>query len=167
MPNYARERDGRPVFLQKEFGPWPELADPDRWRIELDPACGHASAIMYESKAEQLLPFRRFVGRMGRSLALAAGIGCVALGVGTVGYHLFASLSWIDSFLNASMILGGMGPVDKLETAPAKLFASFYALFSGIVFIALMGVVLAPAFHRMIHRFHIEDEAAKKRGKQA
>lgn len=122
---------------------------------------------MYESKTEQLLPLHQFIGRVGRSMALAVGIIAVALGVGTFGYHSFGSLPWVDAFLNASMILGGMGPVDKLETAPAKLFASFYALFSGIIFIALMGVVLAPAFHRMIHRFHIEDEAAKKRSKQA
>jgi hypothetical protein len=79
---------------------------------------------------------------------------CLALGV--VGYHVFARLSWLDSLLNASMILTGMGPVNPMTTTGAKLFASFYALFSGVAFITTIGVLLAPAVHRFLHRFHLE-----------
>lgn len=78
------------------------------------------------------------------------------LAIGMLGYHLLAGLSWIDSLLNASMILGGMGPVDRLETDTAKLFASFYALFSGLVFIGVAGLFVAPFAHRILHHFHWE-----------
>jgi hypothetical protein len=87
----------------------------------------------------------------GMSLAMIA----VALGMGIGGYHWIAGLGWIDSVLNAAMILGGMGPVDRLETTGAKLFAAAYAIFSGLVFISVMGVVLAPVMHRIIHKFHL------------
>jgi hypothetical protein len=73
-----------------------------------------------------------------------------------VGYHLFEHLSWSDALLNASMILGGMGPVDRPQTLEGKLFASFYALFAGIVFLISVGVLLAPILHRFMHRFHLE-----------
>ncbi len=79
-----------------------------------------------------------------------------ALGIGVVGYHLIAGLPWIDSLLNASMILGGMGPVDPLHTDAAKLFASFYALFSGLMFIGIASVLVAPFVHRLLHRIHYE-----------
>jgi len=85
----------------------------------------------------------------------------VALGIGILGYHFIARFSWIDSLLNASMILGGMGPVGDLPSAAAKVFASFYALFSGLVFISVMGIVLAPAAHRALHLFHMDEEDQK------
>jgi len=78
--------------------------------------------------------------------------------IGVAGYHWLAGLGWVDALLNASMILGGMGPVDTLSTVPAKLFASFYALFSGLVLIAVMGLVFAPIIHRVLHAFHMEDD---------
>jgi hypothetical protein len=81
------------------------------------------------------------------------------LGIGIAGYHWIANLNWIDSLLNASMILGGMGPVDPLTGAGAKIFASLYALFSGLVFIGIMGIILAPIMHRMIHTFHVDDKS--------
>ena len=81
-----------------------------------------------------------------------------ALVIGVIGYHWFAGLDWVDSLLNASMILGGMGPVDQLTNTGAKVFASAYALFSGLVFIAVMGVVFSPLLHRMLHKFHIDDK---------
>jgi hypothetical protein len=81
----------------------------------------------------------------------------LALGTGVAGYHFLAGLGWIDALLNASMILGGMGPVSSLDTPAAKLFASGYALFAGLVFIALAGLLSAPFFHRLLHRFHVED----------
>ncbi len=83
----------------------------------------------------------------------------IADAIGTVGYHVTAALPWVDSFLNASMILGGMGPVDRLDNTAAKLFAACYALFSGLVFIALMSIVLAPWAHRVLHALHMEEDA--------
>jgi hypothetical protein len=82
----------------------------------------------------------------------------VSLIIGVLGYHYFESLSWVDSLLNASMILGGMGPVDALKTDTGKIFASFYALYSGIILLASVGVLGAPLFHRVLHRFHLEIE---------
>jgi len=76
--------------------------------------------------------------------------------MGILGYHFTENLSWIDSLVNASMLLGGMGPVDVLHTNAGKLFASFYALYSGIVFLVSVGVILAPLYHRFLHRFHLE-----------
>jgi len=113
---------------------------------------------MYEKKGEQLLPLPRFVTRVGLSLLLALGLAVVALLVGTLGYHYVAGLGWIDAELNAAMILTGMGPVDPMRSTAAKVFASAYALFSGFVFLTSVGIVLAPVFHRIVHRFHLDDE---------
>ena len=77
---------------------------------------------------------------------------------GVVGYHYFEDLPWIDSLLNASMILGGMGPVNALQTNAGKIFASFYALYSGIILLASVGILITPVFHRFLHRFHLELE---------
>jgi hypothetical protein len=90
---------------------------------------------------------------MGVSLALIAA----SLGIGVSGYHWIAGFGWVDSVLNASMILGGMGPVGTLESDSAKLFASVYALFSGLVLVGATGLVLGPILHRMLHRFHLDD----------
>lgn len=88
------------------------------------------------------------------------GVACMLLGValllGVLGYHFVAELRWIDALLNAAMILTGMGEIDPLTTNAAKIFASLYALFSGIVFLTAAGAILAPMFHRVLHRFHIE-----------
>jgi len=78
--------------------------------------------------------------------------------IGVIGYHLTAESSWLDSLHNASMILSGMGPVIEINTVSGKLFSSFYALFSGIVFITNIGIILAPALHRMYHRLHLEEK---------
>lgn len=75
-----------------------------------------------------------------------------------LGYHFLESLSWIDALLNASMILGGMGPVTPLQTNAGKIFASFYAIYSGVILLASVGVLAAPIFHRFLHRFHLADE---------
>ena len=113
---------------------------------------------MYEHRADPLLPRRGFLRRQ----LLHAGAGGLlvgaALGMGVLGYHLFAGLPWIDSLLNASMILGGMGPVDRVRSEGGKLFASFYALFSGIAFLVSAGVLFAPVLHRFLHRFHLDME---------
>src|SRR3990172_4200665 len=108
---------------------------------------------MFERKHEKLAPIPVFIRRLARSFALAAMLAGPVLIIGTAGYHWTAGLNWIDALLNASMILGGMGPVDRLSTTGAKLFASVYALFSGLVFIAIMGIVLAPIVHRVLHKF--------------
>jgi hypothetical protein len=91
-----------------------------------------------------------------RSIGFAAALLTVALMFGILGYHWVARLPWIDALLNASMILTGMGPVDVLKTDAAKIFASAYALFSGVVFLSATGIVMAPIVHRVLHRFHVE-----------
>jgi len=113
---------------------------------------------MFERKSDRLLPWPRFLRRMALSALLAYAIVSVALLAGVMGYHSFAGLGWIDSILNASMILTGMGPVDPMTTTAAKLFASAYALFSGVVFLSAMGIILSPIFHRILHAFHFDDE---------
>lgn len=95
---------------------------------------------------------------MATSFVIAAGLIALALTGGIVGYHLIAGFGWVDSLLEASMLLGGMGPVNPLPNDEAKIFASVYALFSGLVFIVIMGVVLSPLAHRVMHKFHIEDK---------
>ncbi len=119
----------------------------------------------YERRGEELLPRRSFVRRVLRSVAIAGGVVLVSLALGTIGYHAVAGLPWIDSLHNASMILTGMGPVDPMRTDAAKLFASAYAIFSGVVFLTTVGLVLAPLVHRFLHRFHLEtDEEADDEG---
>ena len=112
----------------------------------------------YEHVREPLISRGDFIRRVWSHGAIAVFAIGVALAIGVCGYHFLADLPWIDSLLNASMILGGMGPVDPLKSDAAKFFAAIYALFSGLFFIALMGFVLAPFAHRMLHRFHWEDE---------
>lgn len=103
------------------------------------------------------LPSRsRFLATAARAAGLSVAILSAALGVGILGYHYLAGLGWLDALLNAAMILGGEGPVDPMTTPAAKLFASFYAIFGGIVFVSAAGVFLAPAVHRFLHRFHLE-----------
>ena len=112
---------------------------------------------MYEKISDKLLPRPAFFRRMVLSALLGLGIVAFGLVAGMLGYHSIASLRWIDSLLNASMILTGMGPVDPMTTDAAKLFASAYALFSGVVFLSAVGIVLAPVFHRILHKFHMDD----------
>jgi hypothetical protein len=114
------------------------------------------SPLVYEHHRRPLLPWRLFLRRAGRHLLFALVLILAAVGVGTIGYHLLNGLGWIDAFLNASMILSGMGPVDRMESDAAKIFAALYALFSGLVFIGIAGIVLAPWLHRLFHLMHIE-----------
>lgn len=117
---------------------------------------------MFERKGEKLLPFPRFLGRVGLCFLLAIGIASCALIAGILGYHYIAGLGWLDAELNAAMILTGMGPVDPMRSAAAKLFASGYALFSGVIFLTSIGIVLAPVFHRVVHRFHLDDDDSSR-----
>jgi hypothetical protein len=112
----------------------------------------------YERRHQKLAPISIFVKRIMVSIAIAGSLAMIALTIGVAGYHWIAGLHWIDALLNASMILGGMGPVDPLTSNSAKVFASIYALFSGLVFIGIMGIVLTPLAHRMMHRFHAEEK---------
>jgi hypothetical protein len=113
---------------------------------------------MYERKHQRLAPMPIFVKRMAWSVVMAGLLIAVALFIGIMGYHSIAGFGWLDALLEASMILGGMGPINPLSTDGAKLFASGYALFSGLLFIAVMGIVLAPVTHRMLHRFHLDEK---------
>jgi hypothetical protein len=109
-----------------------------------------------ERRHQPLLPARQFRSRLISYSALAGSLIGVSLGIGMIGYRIFAGLSWIDALLNASMILTGMGPVNPMTTVGAKLFASAYAIFSGVAFLTSFGVLAAPMFHRFLHRFHLE-----------
>lgn len=113
---------------------------------------------MYEHNTERLLSREKFALRVIRHATLALLILLFSLGLGVVGYHVTDGFPWLDSLLNASMILGGMGPVDKINSDSGKLFASFYALYSGIVFIGIAGIVVAPVAHRVLHKLHLADK---------
>jgi hypothetical protein len=113
---------------------------------------------VFEHHTQPLATQAEFAQRMLRYSLVTAGIILFSLVIGMIGYHYLESLSWIDSLLNASMILGGMGPVNALQTNAGKFFASFYALYSGIILLASVGVLAAPVFHRFMHRFHLELE---------
>lgn len=113
---------------------------------------------MYEDRCTPPVSHRVFLSRVARQFLLSLGVVMVALGIGVLGYHLLEGLPWLDALLNASMILGGMGPINALHTVGGKLFASFYALFAGLVFVGVAGLVLAPFLHRLLHRFHWDED---------
>lgn len=108
-----------------------------------------------ESKHEPLAPVSVFRRRILKSVMLGTAVLIVSLLIGVFGYHYTAGISWLDSLHNAAMILSGMGPVVTIETVSGKLFSTFYALFSGVIFITNIGVILAPAIHRFFHRMHV------------
>ncbi len=116
---------------------------------------------MFESKNDELIPLPRFARRVALTLALAGVVLAVGLSVGVLGYHFIAGFQWIDAFLEASMILTGMGPVGALNTTAAKVFSSLYALFSGVVFLSVMAITITPVVHRILHKFHVDDEDIK------
>ena len=118
---------------------------------------------MYEHRRQPLLTYRQFFHRILRHGLLAFAATVVALAIGVGGYFFLGHLPFVDSLLNASMILGGMGPVDALPSNAAKVFASFYALFSGLFFIGVLAVLLAPFVHRIMHHFHLEESRASKK----
>lgn len=115
----------------------------------------------FERHHEKLLPRRLFLWRLARWCAAAGAVVAASLVVGICGYHYLGGLSWIDSLVNASMILGGMGPVDTIKSNAGKVFASVYALYSGLALIAIVGLMLAPVLHRVLHMFHIDDGGKK------
>lgn len=113
---------------------------------------------MFEHHSRPLLSIRSYLIRLGKNLLVAVLLVVLALGIGILGYHNLADFTWIDAFLNACMILTGMGPMNPIMTMSGKLFASFYALFSGIIFLSSILIVMAPIVHRFLHKFHLEDE---------
>jgi hypothetical protein len=113
---------------------------------------------MFEHHRQPLLPGLQFMRRQVRFSLVALGIILTSLAIGMLGYHFFEGLAWIDAFLNAAMLMGGMGPVAPLTTDAGKLFAGLYALYCGLVLLISVGIFAAPIFHRFLHRFHIETD---------
>jgi len=111
---------------------------------------------MYEHHSQPLIARHVFLRRVVRNVLAATFIILASLLAGVLGYRLTEDMEWIDALLNASMILGGMGPVNTLHSTGGKLFASFYALYAGVVFILTTGMLGAPFVHRFLHRFHLE-----------
>lgn len=116
---------------------------------------------MYEHHSKPLLPLKLFIHRLLGHFSLAMLILFFSLGLGVAGYYFTEGLSFLDSLLNASMILGGMGPVDVIKTPAGKLFASFYSLFSGLIILAASGIIIAPIAHRILHRMHLSPDEEK------
>jgi hypothetical protein len=112
---------------------------------------------MFEHRSKPLLPRGEFYARLARSAAVGLLLIAFALGLGMVGYRVFESMSWVDAFVNAAMILSGMGPVSSLQTTGGKIFAGCYALFSGLAFLTSLGIFFAPVYHRFLHKFHAEE----------
>ena len=113
---------------------------------------------MYETRKQPPLTRARFARRLLVHTIAALGLLAASLALGMLGYIGFEHLSWIDAFVNASMLLGGMGPVNTPQTVAGKLFAGFYALYAGIVFIVTAALLLTPVLHRMLHRFHWDEK---------
>ena len=113
---------------------------------------------MHNRLYKPLPPRAHFYRRLARSVAIAAILLAASLFMGMCGYHAFESMGWLDSFLNASMILAGMGPVGDLHTSAGKLFAGCYAIFSGVLFLSMSAVIMAPVVHRFLHKMHLDIE---------
>jgi hypothetical protein len=113
---------------------------------------------MYEHHKQPLAKRSVFAKRLALNGIVGLILLMFSLGIGIFGYHFLEGLSWLDSLLNASMILGGMGPVTPLQTAAGKVFASFYALYSGVVLLASVGILATPILHRFLHRFHLAED---------
>ena len=112
---------------------------------------------MYERKHRPLAPLRTFIRRVVCNLIIGFGIIALSLGLGMVGYSHFEKMSLVDAYENASMILSGMGPVDTIITTGGKVFAGTYALFSGVIFLVVIAIIIAPIFHRFFHWFLIKE----------
>ncbi len=119
--------------------------------------------MLYESRHHPPIPLRRFLRRMATHSAAAGVVVAVSLAIGMAGYMGYESLGWRDAFLNAAMLLGGMGPVDMPHTDAGKLFAGSYALYCGLVVLVIVGILMAPVVHRFLHHFHWADEKTSSR----
>lgn len=114
--------------------------------------------MFFEKRHEPIISTSRFLIRLAYTISFGIVFIVIALGIGMWGYHAFENMSWVDAFANASMILSGMGPLTPLYTNKGKMFAGFYALFSGLTFIFMVGVIFSPIIHRFFHKFHIQTE---------
>lgn len=112
----------------------------------------------FEHRSQPILPFDKFIKRILRYTFFSMVLIGVSLGIGVAGYHYINELPWLDALLNASMILTGMGPVDPMKNDAAKLFASFYSIFSGVVFLSTFAVFLSPIAHRFLHKMHVDED---------
>ncbi|MHB1279458.1 MAG: hypothetical protein ACYC1Q_13805 [Bacteroidia bacterium] len=110
-----------------------------------------------ENRKQKVQPFRKFIVRLGRYSLFAMGLILFSVALGTIGYHHFAEIPMLDSFHMACMILTGMGPVADMTTTGAKVFSSFYALYSGVAFLSITAVFFAPIIHRLLHILHVEE----------
>ena len=115
--------------------------------------------VMYETRQQNPIARAGFYRRILGHLALVGAVLAVSLGIGMLGYRGFEKLSWVDAFLNAAMLLGGMGPVNPPLSTAGKLFAGVYALYAGLVFIVTAALLFTPVLHRLMHRFHVDDKA--------
>jgi len=115
-----------------------------------------------EHRKQKVVPIGDFLVRLGRYGIFALVLIVISVAIGTVGYHHVADLTWIDSFHMACMILTGMGPVAEMTSDGAKLFSSFYALYSGVAFLSITAVIFAPIIHRLLHILHVQDDAEKE-----
>jgi hypothetical protein len=120
---------------------------------------------MFERRNKHLLPRKEYYRRVAHHAALGFAVIVVSLGIGMIGYHMFENLGWIDAFVNAAMILSGMGPLGELHTDGGKIFAGCYAIFSGLALIAILGIIFAPVVHRALHKFHLEEKELDKEDK--
>jgi hypothetical protein len=120
--------------------------------------------VIYEGRRRPLAPFPVFMRRFAAHVVVAVLLIAGSLGLGMVGYHHYEHLAWLDAFLNAAMLLGGMGPVESPSSHGGKVFAGLYALYAGLVFLVAVSLMLAPVFHRMLHRFHLEADEGDSGG---
>jgi hypothetical protein len=119
---------------------------------------------MYEPRHAPLATRAQFMRRVARHFGFGMAVIAGSLAIGMVGYRYFEGMEWIDAYLNAAMLLGGMGPVNpQLTTEAGKLFAGLYALYAGMVVLIVAGVLFAPVFHRFIHRYHLEEDESRRR----
>ena len=120
---------------------------------------------MFEHRTSPLLPWRSFLRRLVLSTMIGLCFVVLSLLVGMLGYHHFENLSWVDAFVNAAMILSGMGPLTPMQTNQGKIFAGLYALYSGLVLIMIAGIIFAPVVHRFLHKFHLEQRGKVDAGR--
>ncbi len=120
-------------------------------------SAGLSQLARLEHRTERVIGRRRFAARMGLALGLWTAMTLIGLAIGMAGYSYFAGMGFTDSFVNAAMILSGMGEFDELKNPNAKIFAGFYALLSGLIVVVATTIILAPVFHRVLHRFHVEE----------
>ncbi len=118
---------------------------------------------MYEHRRQKLLSRPAFLKRLARQGLSALMLVAASMGIGTVGFHLLSEQRWIDALVNSAMLLGGMGPVGDLGGTRGKLFATFFALYAGLVFLIVAGLLFLPLFHRVLHRFHLDQDSDRAR----